>query len=171
MGRRNLSPRFSISGSIAQPPEHPHQGGDIVAALMADDPPAIADRANHSLDGALPFGRRTQLHASAAGGSHRCVPCGGEAFGAFPVAERIGGLAAHADHPGGLAGAEALRQERNEGALPLGAPAIAAAAQRNGLEGERFGRLHPQLMTDRRACRKMVSGRPGNRHPSQIAEG
>jgi hypothetical protein len=157
MGGKYFPARFSISGGIAQASEHPDQGGDIVAALMTDDPAAITDRADQPLDRALPFAWRAQLGAAAAGGPHRFVPCGGEAFGAFPLAEGVGGLAAHADHRGSAPGTETLRQEGDEGALPLGAPAVASAAQRNGRERDRLRRLHPQLMTDRRACRKMVS--------------
>lgn len=127
---------------------------------MTDDPAPIADRAEHPLDRALPFGWWAQPHVAAAGGSHRLVPCGGEAFRAFPVAERIGGLAAHADQPGSAPGPETLHQEGDKAALPLGALAVAAAAQRDGGEGKRFWRLHPQLVTDPRACRKMVSGVP-----------
>ena len=99
----------------------------VVAAALADLPAAVEDRARDAGDGAadlLGGGRR-----------ERCVPGGAERRSIRPIAQQVGGAPGLADLAAGSRDAAGLGQRGDEGALPLGRPAVAARAHGDGCEG------------------------------------
>lgn len=136
-----------------RPSEEAQQCDAVVAALVSDDSAAIADRPKHPLYPPLPVARRPGGAEPPPSDPDRFVPGGGELPGTGAGAKRVGGLAAHSDHPGRPARTVAVAQEGDEIALTLGSPAIAAPAKRHRGEKGKGGRLHPKLMTGGGGCR------------------
>src|SRR6185437_10134993 len=107
----------------------------------SDQPPAIEARHEDALEGAE-IGRGTAAArlVGVAPNSLRPDPRGREFLRSFAPAERIDALAGVAERPGRLVDRIAAGQPRDELALVVRAPAVAAGAGRDGGELQKLHR-------------------------------
>jgi hypothetical protein len=127
------------------PLEQEHRQAIVIAAPLAHLFALVEDRRRHPVDGA----RHHRVGQAPHGIFDRRDPCVAKAPGIRPRAQVIGRSLAHADGSAGIGDAGRLGERLDELDLPVGRPAIAAMAQRDGIEiaklGGRIG--HPHCRT------------------------
>ena len=101
-------------------------------ASLADLLAIVEDRHRHAVDRARHGGIVQPLDHDIL----RRRPGEAEGLRVGPPAQRIGGLAAHADGVAGRIDAAGVGQRLDEFKLRVGRPAVVAVAERDGLEGE-----------------------------------